>query len=222
MKGFVVSSDRLLKAKKIEFILNNFLKREVTNLDVLDIGTGDGFISSYFVTKGNKVTCVDVEDQRTEKLAVFVKVNSSKLSFDTEKFDIVISNTVIEHVEDPKLHVQEIKRVLKKGGVCYMAVPNWNFPLEPHYKIPLIHYLPQSAFNRILKLTQLYKEDINLPSYREMMQLFVGFTIKEYTVDIIKNPGKYYMKRNFSSKLPRNLISVMKYISPTNIFILQK
>ncbi len=222
MKGFAISKDRICKAKKIEKVLSDYLNAKITNFKILDIGTGDGVISSYFVTKGNKVFCVDIKDQRKEKLATFHCVNSSSLPFESEIFDIVISNMVLEHIENQELHIEEIRRVLKKDGVCYIATPNWNFPLESHYNIPLIHYLPQSAFNKILKLTGLYREHIYLPDYKRMMSLFVGFTTKEYTVDIIKNPKKYYMKGCLISIFPTPLISAMRSISPTNIFILKK
>lgn len=222
MKGFAVSKDRIIKAKKIESVLNDYLNKKVTNFKILDIGAGDGFISSYFITKKNKVTCVDIEDQRIEKKAKFFKVISSKLSFKSDEFDIVISNHVIEHIKNQKLHLEEIRRVLKKDGVCYIATPNWNFPVEPHYKLPLIHYLPQKAFVKILKITKLYTESLYLLSYKEMINLFRDFTIKEYTDEVIKNPNKYSIKDNLISKLPPQIISNIKSISPTNIFILRK
>ncbi len=223
MKGFAVSEDRLSKAKKIEAVLCDFLGcGEIANFSILDIGTGNGTISSYFVTKKNLVACVDIEDQRTEKKASFVKVNSGKLPFLSNKFDIVISNHVIEHIESQKLHIDEISRVLKENGICYMATPNWNFPIEPHYKLPLLHYLPQKLFLKILKTMRFYKEDLFLLSHNEMICLFDNFTIKEYTSEVIKHPNKYFYKDNLISKLPRMIITRMQFISPTNIFILRK
>ncbi len=222
MNGFVVSKDRLIKARKIEGVLVDYLKKDIINLNILDIGAGNGVINSYFVTRQNRVTCVDVEDQRIEKKAKFYKVTSSKLLFQSDEFDIVISNHVIEHLEDQKLHLEEISRVLKKGGVCYMATPNWNFPIEPHYKIPLIHYFPEKVFNSILKLFKQYSESLYLLSYNQMINLFGDFAIKEYTDDVIINPKKYSMNQSLISKLPPQLIKNLKILSPTNIFILQK
>lgn len=45
------------------------------------------------------------------------------LSFDNERFDLVISSDILEHVPDPYKAHQEIYRVLKKGGKHIFTVP---------------------------------------------------------------------------------------------------
>ena len=187
MQGFAVSKNRLLKAKKIESVLKDYLNKKITGLEILDIGAGNGAISSYFVDNQNIVTCVDVENHISDKRVNFVTVKTSKLPFKSDEFDIVISNHVIEHIKDQTLHLREIKRVLKKNGICYMATPNRNFPIEPHYKLPFLHYLPMNTFIKILKIIGFYKEDLFLLRYYDMTKLFNDFTVKEYTPIITKN-----------------------------------
>ena len=222
MKGFAVNENRMAKAKKIESILKDYLKKEIINLNILDIGAGDGTISSYMSEKGNNVVCVDIEDQRAKRSAKFIKVNSSKLPLQSNHFDIVISNHVIEHIKNQKLHLKEIKRVLKQNGVCYLATPNRNFPIEPHYKLPFIHYLPQTYFFKTLQILGIYKEEVFLLSYHKMLTLFKDFPINEYTHLVIKNPAKYYINNNIVSKLPNAIINKLNPLSPANIFILAK
>lgn len=222
MKGFATIKDRVLKAKKIEVVLADYLHKPIKNFDMLDIGAGDGTISSHFSEK-NKVYCVDIEDQRINKKAIFKKVNSTKLPFKNELFDIVISNQVIEHLQNQKEHLTEIKRVLKKEGVCYLATPNKNFPVKPHYKIPLIHYLPNKYFYGILKKLGIHNEDIFLISYNNLKNLFKkNFLYKEYTHIVLKNPNKYKFEIKLFKILPLGLIKIMNTIMPSNIFILVK
>ena len=121
MKGFASSSDRLNKAKKIEAILKNHLKTDIKNLKILDIGSGDGMISNYF-SENNSVYSVDVEDQRIYKKSKFKTVESEKLPFDNKHFDIVISNQVIEHLENSDLHLNEIHRPCHE--VAHFVAPN--------------------------------------------------------------------------------------------------
>jgi hypothetical protein len=66
------------------------------------------------------------------------------LPFKKNAFDIVFSNSVIEHVgtrADQEKFAQEISRV----GRCYwVQTPNRGFPIELHLMLPFIHYLPKA------------------------------------------------------------------------------
>jgi hypothetical protein len=50
------------------------------------------------------------------------------LSFASERFDLVISNDVLEHVPDPARALCEIRRVLKPGGQLFLTTP-----FSPHH-----------------------------------------------------------------------------------------
>lgn len=223
MKGFAVSEGRILKAKKIEAVLENYFNNDIKNLFILDIGAGDGTICDYFSHK-NEVYCVDIQDQRINKKSKFIKVESVKLPFGDDFFDIVISNHVIEHIENQELHIHEIFRVLKKNGVCYLATPNSNFPIEPHYKIPLIHYLPKHIFIRVLKSIGKYNEELYLINSNKLIKIVNKyFDSIEYTHLIIENPEKYFINnRLYIKKLPKTVLKILNSISPTRIYILIK
>lgn len=224
MKGFAVSKNRILKAKKIEAVLSNYFKQDIENFRMLDVGSGNGTICDYFYQK-NEIFCVDVQDQRINRMPNFRKVESEKLPYGDESFDIVISNHVIEHVRNQELHLKEIYRVLKKEGVCYLATPNLIFPMEPHYKIPLIHYLPHNIFIKIIKLLNKYEEEIFLLSHDKLTDIVEkDFNYIEFTHLIIKNPEKYFIndKLFLINKLPVKILKKLNIISPTIIFILMK
>lgn len=220
-EGFSTNKNRYSKAKKVESILKEYLNKNISELKILDIGCGYGSIGSYFA-KNNKVYCVDTQDRRERKNTHFYEVNSAKLPFKDKTFDIIISNHVVEHIKEQDLHLDEIKRCLKDNGCCYFATPNLIFPVEPHYKIPLIHYFPNYTFFKILKLFNIYQEDIYLLSYFQMLNKIKMFKVDEFTHKVIKNPAKYYSRAFSLNKISINIIKKLNFLSPTNIFILSK
>jgi hypothetical protein len=63
----------------------------------------------------------------------------------TNQFDIVFSNSVIEHVgsyNNQKLMAREIQRV---GNRYFVQTPNYFFPIEPHFLLLGFHWLPTSV-----------------------------------------------------------------------------
>lgn len=55
----------------------------------------------------------------------------TKLTFDRDSFDLVITSDVMEHVFNPDQAFAEIFRVLKPGGIHVFTIPTaWPFPLE--------------------------------------------------------------------------------------------
>lgn len=67
-------------------------------------------------------------------------------------FDLVICNSVIEHVPlDRRAYLaSEIRRVGKRYVV---QTPAYEFPLEPHFVAPFIHWLPRRLGRKLARLT---------------------------------------------------------------------
>ena len=54
----------------------------------------------------------------------FICMDATNLNFEPESFSKVICMAVLEHIEDDNLAVENIARVLRKGGVLVGGVPN--------------------------------------------------------------------------------------------------
>ena len=74
--------------------------------------------------------------------------------FADRSFDVVFSNSVIEHVggiDDQRRAAREIQRV---GKAYFVQTPNRNFPIEPHFLFPFFQFLSVPA--RVFLLTHFH------------------------------------------------------------------
>jgi len=107
--------------------------------DVLDVGCNTGYGTLHLVGAATSVTGVDVSADaidvaRTREGADAVDyrlIDGAGLPFDDASFDLVTSFQVIEHVADPMPYLDEIKRVLRPGGMALFTTPNAAIRLDP-------------------------------------------------------------------------------------------
>lgn len=126
---------------------------------VLEVGTGSGGIAHYLATHPDvrcDVTSVDVVDVRGVRDGYrFLQVDGTRLPFDDDAFDVVITNHVIEHVGDERAqraHLAECARVLAPAGRGYLAVPNRWMLVEPHFHLAFLSWLPRGISDRYVRL----------------------------------------------------------------------
>lgn len=97
---------------------------------ILDIGCGEGITLEKIIKKfpGRELLGVDsspshVEVCQKEGLPVH-RGDVYHLEFETDSFDFCLLLEVIEHLGDPQKALQEINRVLKRGGRLVLIFPN--------------------------------------------------------------------------------------------------
>ncbi len=219
---YVMTANRLEKALKTEAVLSDFLAKPVAGFSVLDVGAGTGEIIDHFAAR-NQTEGVDIEDQRVSKVSGFQLVKDERLPFADGSFDLVISNHVVEHVRSPARHLQEIARVLKPRGIVYLATPNRRFLKETHFKLWLLHYLPDAAYFYLAGKLGRRGERFWIFTPGELRRLVrqCGFRLKDYTPRILADPERFNAKVVCPVGTGKLLGRVLARISPTLIHVLQ-
>jgi len=139
----------------------------------------------------------------------FVEADSRNLSmFSDKEFDIVFSNSVIEHVGGFEEQKKMANEIMRAGKMYFVQTPNYYFPFEPHFMFPFFQFLPVSLkiflvskFNMgwykkstSKKEAEIIVKSINLLKKKELMRLFPGsgiikerflFLVKSYIIYII-------------------------------------
>lgn len=96
---------------------------------LLDVGCGNGQQTSWMVKHGwdvygNDIAPAACKYAESAGLEIFCG-DLDKASYRSDFFDVVIVNHVLEHVHSPTQLLAECHRILKKGGLLIMGVPNF-------------------------------------------------------------------------------------------------
>ena len=107
---------------RIEKKMISGLLEDIPRGEMIDLGCGTGHWTEFFVDEGFKVKGVDTSEAmlnivRNKKInAEFLQADSQDLPFEDESQYLVSSIAMLEFVENRQKAIDEIYRVLKKGG----------------------------------------------------------------------------------------------------------
>ena len=121
-------SDHLIKI--LDFIRIN------EGMKILDLGTGSGYLAFPVAQKnpGCEIVGLDIVDSalevnraRTEEEGIqnlsFVSYDGIDFPFENDTFDLVITRYALHHFPDIEHSLEEVSRVLKKGGRLFISDP---------------------------------------------------------------------------------------------------
>ena len=122
-----------------EFIMNNGIRHDSK---VLDVGCATGGFLKHLKSKGfYHLYGIDMIPQYVYKAKNYnIRLGTVyAIPFEDNSFDIIILDQVLEHLHNPKSAMKEIKRVLKKGGLIYVGVPDADRYDDEYYWIMREH-----------------------------------------------------------------------------------
>jgi ubiquinone/menaquinone biosynthesis C-methylase UbiE len=201
---YVKPIHRKLRRQKSDLFLR-MVGNGSTPVRLLDVGGGLGidgeFLRLYGRFKEVVVVNLDAECMEMEP-SVRIKrmvADGRDLPFETNSFDWVFSNAVIEHVgewKDQLLFAKEVRRVASRG--YFVATPNKFFPVEPHTLLPFYQFLPVPLQRKVAPYSPGYLrkyELIRLLSAGEMQELFPDATVRAMGFPVLGNNLAAYYQR---------------------------
>lgn len=130
---------------------------------VLDVGCGRTFpMAEHLLATGAEVHGIDpVADPQDIALGVSIRrANAAALPYDDGVFDVLTSQAVLEHLEDPKGVFTEFQRVLKPGGHVVFLTPG-----KYDYVSVIARIVPNSLHGMIVKATEGRNEADTFPTF---------------------------------------------------------
>jgi SAM-dependent methyltransferase len=120
---------------------------------ILEIGAGPSNPTSEFLATCGELHGLD-PDPAVKGNAALVSAQlfrGSAFPWPNDTFDACVSNYVIEHVEDPRKHFQEVARVLRAGGTYVFRTPN-RFHYVAVVAAATPHWFHELVANRLRQL----------------------------------------------------------------------
>jgi len=122
---------------------------------ILDVGGTNSFWQQrgwtgrddVVITTGN----LDEEEKVFDNVEPRVLDATDMKEFDDGSFDIVFSNSVIEHLRTLDAQARMAAEVRRLGGAYWVQTPNFWFPIEPHFLTPGWQWLPVSVRVQLLR-----------------------------------------------------------------------
>ncbi len=142
------------------------------------------YVSAAAKGEDAKADKLEIELERTRQTHQHVRDVvcgvGEHLPFSGNTFDLILSNEVLEHVDDDFAAVREMVRTLKPGGRMLIFCPNRGYPYETHgiywkgkYRfgnIPLVNYLPRIWRDQLAP-------HVNVYTRRDLQKRFSGLPV---------------------------------------------
>ena len=195
------------RKKRFRFF-KEILDKSPKPVHILDIGGTQNYWEQMGIKNSTEIFITLLNTQFIETKYTnftFIKGDARDLkNFNDKQFDIVFSNSVIEHLESFDDQKSMANEIIRTGKIYFVQTPNYYFPFEPHFLFPFFQFLPINFkiflithFNLGWFKKQKTREEaleliksINLLKKQQILELFpnsslleenVLFLIKSYT-----------------------------------------
>ncbi len=150
------------------------------NKKVIDVGGGRGEFCKN-LNKKRKCDTINLDpnpnQMNSNSKSIWSKTicgYADAIPFGNNEFDLVICRGVLEHIpmEKQEDSINEMYRVTKVGGICYITIPPWYNPHAGHQLKPF-HIFPFKLAKYLREM--IFKNKINASSFEEFKLFKITF-----------------------------------------------
>lgn len=136
-QDLIFTGERYMPSEKGKIRLEHYHRYAVAlelskDKDILDVACGEGYGSSMLATVARSAVGVDISGEVISHASgsyensnlVFQQGNVTKLDFEDDSFDVVVSFETVEHLAEQAEMIAELRRVLRAEGCLIISSPN--------------------------------------------------------------------------------------------------
>ncbi len=167
------------------------LEKETFKPPILEVGCGDGIVSSLLFK--NKKGIIDIgidldrsELKRAEKTKIYKKLIQADITnteFASNSFNTIFTNGVLEHIPDLESALNEISRLLKKDGKLITTSPTDNYGRLLFYS-RILNFLHLgflgNTYAKTINTFFCHKHLYEAPKWKQILER-KGFRLVKYT-----------------------------------------
>ncbi len=174
----------------------SLLRQVQKPMRILDVGGTETFWEMVgFCDDDVQITVLNLAKQPVTKpnFSSVVGDARSMQQFANAEYDVVFSNSVIEHLGGHESQQQMANEIRRVGKRYFVQTPNRYFPIEPHFEFPLFQFMPLTVrawmashfalgwYGKFPSFAAAKTEinSIRLLSKQELKNLFPGSTVRE-------------------------------------------
>ncbi len=183
---------------------------------ILEVGCSDGLVCDLLLNESPEIMVgVDIMKNvgcnYSDPTIKYARMDGSNLMFKDKTFDLCFSIATLEHCKDPFHVLEEMKRVTKKGGYCYVQVGPLHCSPYGHHMFgyfddyPWIHL--RLSKDEIIEYCKRSKID-------EKIQRNLGMSVSDYIYGMIHSDhinGKTFQEYNLDKFMKAPGIKVINF-----------
>lgn len=147
---------------RLAYDLDYLLEFAPRKSKVIEFGAIPLILTTALKEHTHEITGVDIAPERFSKIienlnlnVVKANIELSKLPFEPDSFDVALFNELFEHLRiNPIFTMQEVRRVLKPGGILLLSTPNLT-SLKGWINLVFRNKAPGNVYMEYLKLEKL-------------------------------------------------------------------